>query len=183
LIQLATIKGTPKRYLMDCLMAHKKESLLEIAQNQMVAVKKSHTKKVIATQVAKHILYQFDEGDSFLEEDEKNGLLTRLKVGQLEKSPLQEAIQLKLASKGYTFDFVENQHIQTIVPVEIAQKLRYLSNQLDEEIETPTALWFLKTQQAIESIYHHSSLSDLTTAWNNHALNPLTSEEVEQFFN
>ena len=159
--------------------------LLEIAKNQTVAVKKSHTKKVIATEVAKHILHQFDGEHSFLEEAEKNEWLTSLKANQSEKNPLpiKEEIQLKLALKGYTFNFIENQHIQTIVPIEIAEKLGYSSNRFDEETVTHKALWFLKTHQAIENIYHHCSLSDLTTAWNNHAVNPVTSKEVEQFFN
>lgn len=176
------IKGVPREHLVDCLMAHKKDTLLEIANNHSVSVKKSHTKKIIAAELSKQIIDQFDEAYLLLKEDEKNGLRMLAKKGNAENFSIQEMTQLNLQAKGYVYFFAENQHINLVMPVEIAEKVTQQFVQPIEE-EWSIAHWFLKTKEAVESIYTQCSVSHLTTAWNKHAAQKLTNDEAEQFFN
>lgn len=177
------IKGVPREHLVDCLMAHKKDTLLEIANNHSVSVKKSHTKKVIVAELSKQIIDQFDQAYLLLKDDEKNKLQMLAKKGNAENLSIQETTQLNLQAKGYVYFFAENQHINLVVPVEIAGKVTQQFVQPIKEEEWSVAHWFLKTKEAVESIYTQCSVSHLTKAWNKHAAKKLTNDEAEQFFN
>lgn len=177
------IKGVTREHLVDCLMAHKKDTLLEIANNHSISVKKSHTKKIIAAELSKQIIYQFDEAYLLLKDDEKNGLRMLTKKDNVENPFIKEMTQLNLQSKGYVYFFAENQHINLVVPIEIAEKVTQQFVQPIKEEELSIAHWFLKTKEAVESIYTQCSVSHLTKAWNKHAAQKLTSDEAEQFFN
>lgn len=177
------IKSSPREYLADCLMAHKKETLLELANNQSVSVKKSHTKKVIVTELAKQIIHKFDDAYPLLTDEEKNGLRTMTEKDAVNNQSIDETTKVNLHSKGYAYFFVENQHTKSVIPVEIAKKLDRQFVQTSKKEDTSTEEWFLKTREAVESIYVHCSLSHLIETWNEHASKPLTMDDAEQFFN
>ena len=176
------IKASPREYLVDCLMAHKKETLLEIANNQSVSVKTSHTKTIIVAELAKRIIHEFDNAYPLLKDDEKNGLWAMTEKDSVKNESIHESTKFNLHSKGYAYFFVKNQHMKSVIPVEIADKLAQQRVQISKETDTSSAEWFVKTREAVESIYAQCSLSHLTETWNQHASIPLTMDEAENFF-
>ncbi|SEL27481.1 hypothetical protein SAMN04488700_1532 [Carnobacterium iners] len=182
LVQSYAIKDAPRQHLVDCLLAHKKTTLLEIAKKQSIIVKKRHTKQVIAIDLAKHIIHRFDEDYLLLEEDEKKELADRVKKSEATNYSDQEASPLSLQLKGYLYFFIENQQIKSVVPLELTEKLVNIDSTVINVTELKTASWFSKNKKAVEKIYATCSLIHLVTVWNNHSKKPLTTEEARHFF-
>lgn len=170
------IKGTPKEQLMDCLTAYKKENLLTLAENQLMPIKKSHTKSKIATALAEQLRHNFKITVDQLTETERH-ILTAYASGNLpeELTEPQQAAQATLVAIGYVYLFKENQQITPIVPKELAEQL------LENESEKDTDNWFLTTKTTVKTIYGRCELSHLVTAWNQHASQPITMSEAAKF--
>lgn len=186
IVKQYAIKGATKQYLEDCLIAYKKDTLLEIAKTHSISVKKSQTKAIIAARLAESILHQFDEDYTHLSEDDKSEIVTvvnKMKSENRTDTTDRTEAQLNLILKGYVYFFAENQTVKTIVPLELAEKIATLSEDGISESDPSMVEWFLKTKMAIENIYAYCSLSHLVNTWNKHAAKRVTIKEIEPFFN
>lgn len=186
IVKQYAIKGAAKQYLEDCLIAYKKDTLLEIAKTHSISVKKSQTKIVMVARLAENILHQFDEDYNHLSEDDRRELITvvnKMKSENRTGITDRTEAQLNLILKGYVYFFAENQTVKLIVPLELAEKIATLSEEGISESDPSMVEWFLKTKISIENIYAYCSLSHLVNTWNKYAAKRVTIKEIEPFFN
>lgn len=178
-IEMPIIKGMPKESLVDCLRSYKKETLMTIAEQHTIPVKKSQTKIKLAETIAVQLPEQFVKDYQAFGTEERDVLSTHAAGKSVTETASDLANQKKLVEAGYLFLFLDQGQFYPTLPQELAVKLSESFSDIPVSEESPSD-WFTTTKTAVENIYGYCSLEHLLTAWNTHATQTVTMETIKE---
>lgn len=172
-IDLWIIKGSAKETLNDNLTSYKKDTLLQLADQHQVDVKKSYTKAKIVDLLIPEINEHFFNEWVQLTLSEKEYFMQMQNAEEAEFSQLKEWVE-----KGYLFLYLDQGQLKVKIPTEWVKELSLATSEPSSVTDDFSA--FYRNAATFKRIFGYINVHYLVTVWNRYYETQLEIEEASQ---